>query len=106
MFLKISSEDIPHSKRVSKKIVFYIKNGCFLKNFKKQNLIKIHTKTHQIAAFKKKLSGGGGEQSTWLRHAQQLKNLKIKFLAPSLILATPLSLYFNSRCRCAKRKNK
>ena len=37
MFSKISSREIPHSKRVSKIIFFYIKNG----NFRK----KINTKS-------------------------------------------------------------
>ena len=41
-FSKKISREIPHNKCVSKLFIFYIK---------KQNLIKIHPKTHQIAPF-------------------------------------------------------
>ena len=59
MFSKIFSREIPHSKRVSKIIIFYIKNSNLKKiNAKSdQNLIKIHSETHQIAAFQKMFSG-------------------------------------------------
>ena len=50
MFSKISSREIPHSKRVSKIMIFYIKMIIFEKK-EIQNLIKIHSKTHQIASF-------------------------------------------------------
>ena len=50
MVSKISSCEIPHSKRVSKIFLFYIKM-VILKQKQRQNLIKIHPKTHQIAPF-------------------------------------------------------
>ena len=65
-FQKISSRELPHSKRVSEIFIFYLKNGSFLKNIYikkwqlKKNYIKNDTflnllkskfdpNTHQIA---------------------------------------------------------
>ena len=50
MFSKIYSREIPHSKRVSKINIFYIKNGNFRKKINTKSDQK-HSKTHQIASF-------------------------------------------------------
>ena len=97
MFSKISSWVIPHSKRVSKIFIFYIKNDNFW-----QNRIKIHTKLHHL----KKILGGACPQTPLAKRTTyhfatcKFPILEKKFLAPppSQILATPLKysyIYLN-----------
>ena len=69
------------------------------KKVKRQNVIKIHPKKHQIAPFKKNFSKGCMPPNPpSIMHGQhgfatsKLPNLKTNYCPPSLILATPLVL--------------
>ena len=92
MFSKISSREIPHSKRISKIIIFYIKNG----NFWKKNTYKIWSKytlkRTKLHRFKKISRGSMPPNPLAMRMASpcaacrfatcKFPNLKKNFLAP------------------------
>ena len=88
MFSKISSWEIPHSKRVSKIFIFYIKNGNFWKKNKDKIWSKYTLKRTKLHCFKK-FSRGSMPPNPLAKPCAACRfatckflNLKKKILAP------------------------
>ena len=105
MFTKCSPWVIPHSKRVSKIFIFYIKNDDFWKILKTKSDQNTHQNAPNCTILNKFIGGAWPRTPLAKRMASpwatcKFPNLKKKFLpSPSQILATPLCL-----CRIYREK--
>ena len=85
MFSKKFSREIPHSKCVSKIIIFYIKNGIFLKKNKYKIRSKYTLKRTKLHHFKKFSRGSMPPNPPSNAHGFatcKFSNLKKKILGP------------------------